>query len=95
MIAFVSLGAPASTSPAARVLLPLTSVVRSPHDPRGFAVFVTQGTEESTTVQIHDVQVGDVVGNSLLVENDLKVGDRVVTTGATLIKDGSHVRVIP
>ena len=96
MIAFVSLGQ-ASDGGAApgQVLLPLTSVVRSPHDPRGFAVFVAQGGGNETTVQVHDVQVGDVVGNSLLVESGLQAGDRVVTTGATLVKDGGAVRILP
>jgi RND family efflux transporter MFP subunit len=87
-------GAPSAPS-APRVLLPLTAVVRSPKDARGFAAFVVDGEGETVTAHVRDVQVGDVVGNAVVVTDGLRPGERVVSTGATLLKDGAVARVVP
>jgi RND family efflux transporter MFP subunit len=73
------------------LVLPLTAVVRSPHDPRGFSVYVV----ESDHAKIRDVKLGEVIGNQVIVTEGLKVGDRIVSMGATLLSDGERVRVIP
>lgn len=73
------------------LVLPLTAVVRSPHDPRGFSVFVV----ENDHAKIRDVKLGEVIGNQVIVSEGLKVGDRIVSMGATLLSDGERVKVIP
>jgi multidrug efflux system membrane fusion protein len=73
------------------LVLPLTAVVRSPRDPRGFSVFVVDG-EKAT---LRDVKLGEVVGNAVVVSEGLKAKERVVSMGATLLTDGEPVRVIP
>jgi len=75
--------------------VPLTSVVRSPRDPRGFAVYVLQGDSETTQVRAREVKLGDPMGNIVVAREGLKLGERVVTLGASLLTDGSEVRVIP
>jgi len=79
----------------ASVAVPLTSVVRSPHDPRGFAVYVVQGDGETAKARTREVKLGDPLGNTVVAREGLKLGERVVTLGATLLSDGSEVRVIP
>lgn len=74
------------------LVLPLTAIVRSPRDPRGFSVFVLEGDAK---VKRADVKLGDVVGNGVVVADGLGTGDRVVSMGATLLHDGDTVRVIP
>jgi RND family efflux transporter MFP subunit len=74
------------------LVLPLTAVVRSPHDPRGFSVFVVEGKE---VARLRDVKLGEVVGNAVVVTDGLKAAERVVSMGATLVNDGDAVRVIP
>jgi len=76
-------------------VVPLIAVVRSLTDPNGFAVFIPEGSGETATVRQHDVQVGATYGNLIAVEQGLAPGARVVTTGATMIKNGEQVRVIP
>ncbi|HTV65534.1 MAG TPA: efflux RND transporter periplasmic adaptor subunit [Bryocella sp.] len=76
-------------------VVPLTAVVRSLDDPNGFAVFLLEGNGDTVTARLHDVQVGATYGNLIAVESGLSPGDRVVTTGATMIKNGEQVRVIP
>jgi multidrug efflux system membrane fusion protein len=110
-----SLGVPAGTPApsadahtSATLILPLTAVVRSPHDPRGFAVFVIAGGgsperggggaapgESKETVKLVDVKLGDVIGSGVYVTDGVAATDRVVTMGATLVRDGDAVRIIP
>jgi len=77
------------------LVLPLTAVVRSPRDARGFSVFVVEGEAGKETARLRDVKLGDVVGNAVVVSEGLRPSDRVVSMGATLLTDGEPVRVIP
>jgi multidrug efflux system membrane fusion protein len=45
-------------------------------------------------VHTQEVELGGTYGNTIAVEQGLKPGDRVVTYGATMVKDGETVRVI-
>ena len=76
-------------------VVPLTAVVRSLDNPNGFAVFMAEGGSETVKVRLQDVQIGATYGNLIAVERGVVPGDRVVTTGATLIKNGEQVRIIP
>jgi RND family efflux transporter MFP subunit len=77
------------------LVLPLTSVVRSPHDPRGFSVFVVEDAKGKDVARMRDVKLGDVVGNVVVVAEGLKPNERVVSMGASLLAEGESVRVIP
>ncbi len=93
MIASINIGAGA---PMARVnVVPLTAVVRSPDNPNGFAVYLTEGTGDTVTVHTHDVTLGDTYGNNIAVLSGLTPQERVVTSGTNMIKSGQQVRVIP
>ena len=72
----------------------LSAVVRSLKQPNGFAVFMPDGDGDTVRVHTQEVQLGPTYGNTIAVEQGLKPGDRVVTYGATIIKDGETVRVI-
>lgn len=89
------LSVPAETAAGQSLVLPLTSVVRSPHDPRGFSVFVVQAEKGKDVARMRDVKLGDVVGNVVVVGEGLKPNERVVSMGATLLAEGEPVRVIP
>jgi multidrug efflux system membrane fusion protein len=80
---------------AQTLVLPLTAVVRSPRDPRGFSVFVVTNEGGKDVAHLRDVKLGEVVGNAVIVTEGLKVQDRVVSMGATLLTDGDPVRIIP
>lgn len=89
---------PESTLETAALVLPLTAVVRSPRDPRGFSVFVIEGGADGKAqaiAKLRDVKLGEVVGNAVVVTEGLKSAERVVSMGATLLGDGDAVRVIP
>ncbi len=90
-----SLKVPDAALASESIMLPLTAVVRSKNDARGFAVFVVGGAEGAETVGVRDVKLGDVLGNLVVVKDGLKAGERVVSQGATLVVDGDAVRIIP
>jgi RND family efflux transporter MFP subunit len=75
--------------------VPLSAVVRNPQNSDGFAVMVAQGDSEIESVRLRPVALGDVYGNMIAANNGIHSGERVVTTGVSLVKDGDSVRVIP
>jgi RND family efflux transporter MFP subunit len=77
------------------LVLPLTAVVRSHHDPRGFSVFVVEDDAGKSVARLRDVKLGDLVGSAVIVSAGLKSNERVVSMGATLLTEGEPVRVIP
>jgi multidrug efflux system membrane fusion protein len=92
--ALVSVRVPSPSAAADTLVVPLSSVVRSPRDERGFAVFVLDGTGDREPVRQLDVQLGEVIGNSVTVTQGLALNQRVVTVGATLLRDGNDAVVI-
>jgi multidrug efflux system membrane fusion protein len=80
----------------ATMLVPLSAVVRSPEHGHKFAVFVLEGNEhdEHAPARLSGVQLGEVLGNSVSVLSGLSNGQRVVTLGSTLLRDGSDAVVI-
>ncbi len=74
--------------------VPLSAVIRDPQQPESFAVLLAEGNGDPTTVRARPVQLGDAYGNMIEVVGGLKSGERVVSSGATLVKSGEQVRVI-
>lgn len=91
----VSVHIPDATLSAASVAVPLSAVVRSPSDARGFSVYVLEGDDARAKARAQTVKLGEVFGNSVTVEGGLRLGQRVVTVGSTLLKDGVDAVVIP
>jgi multidrug efflux pump subunit AcrA (membrane-fusion protein) len=41
------------------------------------------------------VELGAAYGNVIGLESGVEPGDRVIVTGASQVRDGQHVRVLP
>jgi RND family efflux transporter MFP subunit len=80
--------------PRALLAVPLSAVIRDPQKPDDFAVLIAEGASDPATVRARSVELGDAYGNMVQVLGGVNAGDRVVTTGATLVKSGEQVRVI-
>jgi multidrug efflux system membrane fusion protein len=93
MIGTVRLGARGEGGP--RVALPLTAVVRSPKDPKGYAAYVVEGEGDVGAARLREVTLGDVVGREVIALSGVAPGERVVSTGATLVRDGERVLRVP
>lgn len=93
MIASINIGA---RQPIGRInVVPLTAVLRSPDNPNGFAVYLTEGAGDTVKVRAQDVTLGDTYGNNIAVLSGLEPKQQVVTSGTTMIKNGQQVRIIP
>src|SRR5581483_9974864 len=69
---------------------PLASVIRDPQQPNAFAVLIAEGAGDTVTARSRTVELGEAYGNMIAVISGLEVGERVVTTGATLVKSGDQ-----
>jgi multidrug efflux system membrane fusion protein len=97
MIGTVTLHQPAGGDAAAPapVTVPLTAIVRSADGADRYAVLVIETQGDAHIARARLVTLGDVAGNGVIVSHGLTAGERIVTTGATLIRDGDPIRVIP
>ena len=93
MIATIALGNEKLPHPVTAV--PLAAVVRDPNEQNAFAVLVADATGDTATVRLRRVGVGDAYGNMIEITSGLSRGEKVVASGATLIKNGDQVRIIP
>jgi RND family efflux transporter MFP subunit len=93
MIATLGLGGEDFAQPVN--VVPLDAVVRDPRQPDAFAVMLATGAADSAIVHLRSVELGDAYGNRIAVTKGLDPGERVVTTGVSLLKDGDTVRTIP
>jgi multidrug efflux system membrane fusion protein len=93
MIASLSLNGDRLRGPA--LAIPLSAIIRDPVRTNGFAVIVAEGPGDLVSVRLQPVELGDTIGNMIAVKSGINSGERVVTTGVTLIKSGDKVRIIP
>ncbi|HEX3470199.1 MAG TPA: efflux RND transporter periplasmic adaptor subunit, partial [Silvibacterium sp.] len=75
--------------------VPISAVVRNPRQADGFAVIVAQGDGEIESARLRPITLGKVYGNVIAASDGVRSGERVVTTGVSLVKDGDSMRVIP
>jgi RND family efflux transporter MFP subunit len=90
MIASVSLG----EVPHLSISIPLSAIVPFPAKPDHFAVMVAEERAGALVANLRKVQLGATHDNSVAVEG-VQPGERVVSVGAQLLKDGDAIQVIP
>ena len=92
MIGSIALGA--QTEPRARLVVPLSAVVRAPANGNAFAVFRIEEHNGATFAAAREITVGETYGNSIEVTSGLVAGDRIIALGGALLRDGQQVRVL-
>jgi len=92
MIASLAVGG--DVLPAKVLVVPLSAVIRDPQNPQAFAVLLAEGSGDPATVRARRVELGDAYGNMVQLLSGVNPGERIVTTGATLVKSGEQVRVM-
>jgi RND family efflux transporter MFP subunit len=90
MIASVSLG----EVPHSSISIPLSAIVPFPSEPAHFAVMVAQERAGTLVANLRKIQMGTTHDSSVAVEG-VQPGERVVSVGAQLLKDGDPIQVIP
>ncbi len=76
-------------------VVPLSAIVRAKDKADQYALFVVEEKDGKATARLHPVKLGEAFGNTVAVIEGVNTGERVITTGATLVIDGQAVRVIP
>lgn len=92
--AVVSIQVPPAAEGGEGLTIPLNAVLRSARDPNAFSVFVLEGEAQRAAARMRDVQLGEVIGNSVSVTDGLALNQRVVTVGGSLLRDGATAVVI-
>src|SRR5262249_42080190 len=74
--------------------VPLSAVVRS-KDGESYSVYTVENDNGRTQARLHAVKLGDALGNRIVVEEGLSIGDNVITVGTSLVHDGESVQIVP
>ena len=74
------------------LLVPLSAIVQAKDGKYG--VFVASSSSSGEVARLHSVEIGSITGTDITVLNGLTPGDRIITTGANLLKDGQPVEVL-
>lgn len=93
MIASISVEKSHDSRP--RLIVPLTAVVRAPANPNGFAVYRLIERNGKTYACAQTIEIGDTLDNSIEAKRGLMPGEKIITVGAALLRDGQQVNVIP
>jgi len=91
----VSLRVGRSEPAQAQPVVPLNAIVKSTTDQNGYAVCLLVEQSGRQIARVRDVKLGETYGNTIAVTEGVKQGDRVITTGVTLVRDGDPVKLIP
>jgi multidrug efflux system membrane fusion protein len=91
----VSLRVETNQTTSAQLVVSLDAVMKAKNNANGYQVFVLEGQGERQIARLRDVKLGQSYGNTVAVTEGLKEGERVLTTGVTIVNDGDQVKVIP
>jgi multidrug efflux system membrane fusion protein len=92
MIGSLQLANADAGSRASALLIPLSAVVEAKDGKYG--VFVVSDSSSGQVARLHNVDIGVVNSTDISIVNGLQAGDRIITTGANLLKDGQRVEVL-
>jgi multidrug efflux system membrane fusion protein len=92
MIGSLSLDVGAAGGEADVLQVPLSAMVKTSDGTYG--VFVVAASESGKIATLRPVEIGRVIGTDISIVSGLASGDEVITTGATLLKDGQRVEVL-
>ena len=92
MIGSLELAHAEGESQSSNLVVPLAAIVQAKDGKYG--VFVVASSSSGEVARLHSVEIGAVIGTDITVLNGLTPGDRIITTGANLLKDGQPVEVL-
>lgn len=92
MVGSLQLAGGATGSAPASFRVPLSAVVQAGEGKYG--VYVLSGGSGARGAKLRPVEIGPVVGADITVAHGLSNGDEVITSGASLLKDGQRVEVV-
>jgi RND family efflux transporter MFP subunit len=83
------------TATQARAVVPLSAVIKVPDKKDTFAVFVVTENGGANVARLRPIVLGELVRNDVTITQGLAEGEAVVVRGATIVRDGDRVAVVP
>ena len=81
--------------PHSVLAVPMSAMIRDPSRANAFAVMTAEGDGDLQQARLRAVDVGDIYGNFIAVKGGVQAGEKVITSGASLVKSGDNIRIIP
>jgi len=81
--------APAATTPS----VPLTAIVKDSTKDGAYAVFIVDG--QSSQAKLRPITPGAIAGDGIQIASGLNAGEQVIVSGASRLRDGERITVIP
>jgi RND family efflux transporter MFP subunit len=75
-------------------VVPLTALVTAGSGSNSYSVFTIQEREGKQFAELKSVRVGQTMGNSVVIEEGLIPGERIIVNRTNQLSDGSAVRVV-
>jgi hypothetical protein len=92
MIGSLQLARDVTGNQTSSLQVPLSAIVQATNGRYGVFVVSQSGSED--VARLHSVEIGSVNGTDITVVSGLAAGERIITTGANLLKDGQRVEVL-
>jgi RND family efflux transporter MFP subunit len=92
MVATLVLGQAKLATPL--LVVPISAIVSSGDSSKTFSVFIAVHEGEKDVARRRTVLPGAAFGNMVSIVQGLRLGDRILLSGATLVHDGQAVRII-
>ena len=92
MIGSLQLAEKQPASRTASLVVPISAIVQARDGKYG--VFVVADSNGATVARLHGVEIGTVNGTDITLTTGVAAGERIITTGANLLKDGQPVEVL-
>ena len=74
-------------------VVPLTALITAESGSNNYSVFTIRQREKEQFAELKSVRVGETVGKSVVIEEGLIPGERIIVNRTNQLSDGSSVRV--
>jgi RND family efflux transporter MFP subunit len=82
---------PKTAAPA----VPLTAIVKDSAREGAYAVFVVDGQSNALQAKLRPVTPGPIAGDGIQIASGVNAGEQVIVSGASRLRDGERITVIP
>ena len=82
------------TSPQAVPVVPMTALITAQSGSNNYSVFGVQERDGKQFAQLKSVRIGEAVGKSVVINEGLLPGERIIVNRTNQLNDGSPVRIV-
>jgi hypothetical protein len=75
-------------------IVPLSALITAQSGSNNYSVFTIRERQGKQFAELKSVRVGETVGNSVVIDEGLIPGERIIVNRTNQLSDGSAVRVL-